>query len=94
MFIRKRTRYSKQKGYETESYQVVESYREGGKVKQRVIINLGKHPTCTAALEAAEHHLSCMKKIYDHHPNMDKGSLNERSKRVETLKYVVSKGTV
>ena len=41
-FIRKRISPT---GRQTPSYQVVESYREGGKGKQRVIANLGPWPT-------------------------------------------------
>jgi hypothetical protein len=35
-------------------YQVVDGYREGAKVKQRVIAHLGKHPSIEAAREAAK----------------------------------------
>ena len=35
------------------SYQFVETYREDGKVKQRVLANLGPHPTVELALENA-----------------------------------------
>lgn len=51
-FIRKR--YSgKYRGRDNYSYQVIETYREGGKVKQRVLINLGPSPTIEQALERA-----------------------------------------
>ena len=35
------------------SYQVVETYRDGGKVKLRVLANLGRHTTVEAALDEA-----------------------------------------
>lgn len=46
-FIRKRISPSKRK---TPSYQVIETYREDGKVKQRVLANLGCNPTPEKAL--------------------------------------------
>jgi hypothetical protein len=33
-------------------FQLVRSYREGGKVKQEVLVHLGEHPAPEAALEA------------------------------------------
>ena len=33
-------------------FQLVRSYREGGKVKQEVLVHLGEHPTIEAALDA------------------------------------------
>ena len=33
-------------------FQLVRSYREGGKVKQEVLVHLGEHPTPGAALDA------------------------------------------
>jgi hypothetical protein len=45
MFIRKR------QATKSPSYQVIETYREGGKVRQRVIYNLGHHATIEAALK-------------------------------------------
>jgi cell division protein FtsB len=56
MFIRKRISPSRR---QTPSYQVVETYREPmtGKVKQRVIVNLGSHSEPTAALRQARQDL-------------------------------------
>ena len=56
MFIRKRE-YESKRG-PTASYQVIESYREGGKVKQRTICNLMYLPTPAAALERARRMLA------------------------------------
>lgn len=46
------------KGYEY--YQLVESYRENGKVRQRMLEHLGEYPTVQAAIEgysrAVEHY--------------------------------------
>ena len=33
-------------------FQLARSYREGGKVKQKVLVHLGEHPAPEAALEA------------------------------------------
>jgi hypothetical protein len=33
-------------------FQLARSYREGGKVKQEVLVHLGEHPTPDAALDA------------------------------------------
>ncbi len=41
-FIRKRISPT---GRRTPRYQVIESYREGGKVKQRMLANLGRFTT-------------------------------------------------
>ena len=48
-FIRKRLS-SRGRDGERYSYQLIETYRDGGKVKQRVLINLGR----SATLEQAE----------------------------------------
>lgn len=57
MFIRKRTTKTKGHGA-TVHYQVLESYRDNGKVKQRVLCNLGNHSTCEARLEELQVSLS------------------------------------
>ena len=62
MFIRKRVNHSKRYG-NTERYQVLESYREGGKVKQRVICALGLCPTPEKALEAAKEDLRWIEEV-------------------------------
>jgi hypothetical protein len=49
LFIRKR---SSSKNRQTFSYQVIETYRAHGRMKQRVVANLGQYPTVEAALEA------------------------------------------
>jgi len=46
-FIRRRISPSRRK---TPSYQIIETYREDGKVKQRVLANLGSKPTPELAL--------------------------------------------
>jgi hypothetical protein len=45
MFIRKR-----RSSAQADSYQVIETYRENGGVRQRVLANLGPHPTIEEAL--------------------------------------------
>ncbi len=47
-FIRERSSPTSRR---TPSYQVIETYREGGKVKQRVLANLGRFPTVGKALD-------------------------------------------
>ena len=54
LFIRRRSR---SKNRQTFSYQVIETYRAHGKVKQRVIVNLGQYETVEAALDADRAHL-------------------------------------
>ena len=49
-FIRCRTSKT-QRGGETKSYQLIKTYRDSGKVRQRVLANLGSHPTVEEALE-------------------------------------------
>lgn len=49
LFIRKRP---SSKNRQTFSYQVIETYRAHGRMKQRVVANLGQCPTVEAALEA------------------------------------------
>ena len=70
MFIRKQIRKSKKWGI-GKSYQVIETYREGGKVKQRVVCNLGWDATPELALKTAKERLEAcdgwMKKPYPMH---------------------------
>ena len=47
-FIRERSSPTSRR---TPSYQVIETYRESGKVKQRVLANLGRFPTVGKALD-------------------------------------------
>ena len=54
-FIRKRISPT---GRRTPSYQVIETYREGGKVKQRVLANLGRFPTVEEALDHCRNSLA------------------------------------
>jgi len=49
-----RRRVVKTKDGMTESYQVLESYREGKMVRKRILCNLGSFPTIEAALDVAE----------------------------------------
>ena len=54
-FIRKRTSPT---GRRTPSYQLIETYREDGKVKQRVLVNLGWFPTVEEALDDCRNSLA------------------------------------
>lgn len=56
MFVRKRVNIDK-KGKAWESYQVIETYRENGKVKQRYICNLRWYSTPEDALANARERL-------------------------------------
>jgi hypothetical protein len=51
MFIRKRFSSNTRFWGERYSYQIIETYRDAGKVKQRVLANLGASPTIAEALE-------------------------------------------
>ena len=57
-FIRRRLS-GKQDG--TYSYQIIESYRAEGKIKQRVLYNLGPSPTIEAALDVQREELALYK---------------------------------
>ena len=54
-FIRKRISPT---GRRTPSYQLIETYREGGKVKQRVLANLGWFSTVEKALDHCRNSLA------------------------------------
>jgi hypothetical protein len=61
LFIRKR-RSKKQ----TFSHQVIETYRAHGKVKHRVVANLGQYATIEAALDADRAHLVRLRQQIEH----------------------------
>ena len=69
MFIRKRYYNTKRKGRGDPpagcSYQVIESYRENGKVKQRVICNLGSYSTIESALNYVEKMIDILKEPFN-----------------------------
>ena len=44
-------------------YQLVESYREGGKVRQRVLAHLGSDPTLDEAIDHAERYAATLRHI-------------------------------
>ena len=48
------------------SYQVVETYREEGKVKQRVLANLGPYPTVGLAIENARRRVARDERRVEH----------------------------
>jgi hypothetical protein len=52
-FIRRRLSSDNEDG-RSYSHQLIETYREGGKVKQRILANLGNAPTIADALERAK----------------------------------------
>jgi len=64
MFIRKRT-YKLKSGRITESCQVIETYRENGKIKQKIIVNLNRFSNPVKALEYAQMRLGWAKRMYD-----------------------------
>jgi hypothetical protein len=49
-------------------YQVVEGYREGGKVKQRVLAYLGTHNTVDKALEKLPRDIELQRTIMPNYP--------------------------
>jgi hypothetical protein len=62
MFIRKR------QGRTRPSYQLLESYREDGKIKQRVVYSLRGHATVKEALTAKREHVASIKKMWSGPP--------------------------
>jgi hypothetical protein len=61
-FIRKRISPSRR---QTPSYQVIETYREDGKVKQRVLANLGCNPTPEEALSEFRKELMVTREVVE-----------------------------
>jgi hypothetical protein len=61
-FIRKRISPSRR---QTPSYQVIETYREDGKVKQRVLANLGRNPTPEKALSEFREEMLKTRRLID-----------------------------
>ncbi len=51
---------------QAKSYQVVETYRDDGKVKQRVLANLGRSPTVELALENARRCVARAERYVEH----------------------------
>ncbi len=49
-------------------YQVVEGYREGGKVKQRVLAYLGTYETVDKALEKLPRHIEMQRETMPNYP--------------------------
>src|SRR4051794_24808917 len=56
MFIRKR------QSMRSASYQVIETFRENGKVRQRVLANLGRYPTVEEAIHPIRLNLAKLKR--------------------------------
>ena len=56
-FIRKR-RTTTWKGKDYFSHQLIETYRDGGKVKQRILANFGAWSTAAEALDGWQRHLA------------------------------------
>jgi hypothetical protein len=67
-------------------YQLVRSYREGGKVKQEVLVHLGEHETPEAALAAWPSQMEHLRRI-----GRD-GRAGELEAKLEKLKKLVEKG--
>ena len=73
-FIRRKVAHSKT------YYALVESYRENGKVKQRILCPLGKSPTFEDAIKR-------QKKFAAFWPDAPEEIKIEREERMRTLKY-------
>jgi len=67
LFIRKR---SSSKNRQTFSYQVIETYRAQGRMKQRVVANLGQCPTVEAALEVERANFAKIRQQIEHSQTM------------------------
>ena len=76
-FIRKRISPSRK---QTPSYQVIETYREGGKVKQRVLANLGCNPTPQEALSEFRKELRITREVMED-LQLKRGTLGRSFKR-------------
>jgi len=61
MWIRKRISQTKR---QTPSYQLLESYRDDGKTKHRVICNLGKWPTIEDAIKGEAEQLAVLEQLF------------------------------
>jgi hypothetical protein len=67
-------------------YQLVRSYREGGKVKQEVLVHLGEHETPEAALAAWPSQMEHLRRI-----GRDRRA-DELAAKLEKLKKLLAKG--
>ena len=74
-YVRKKRVKAKKRDKGYEYYQVVESYRENGKVRQRMLVHLGEYPTVEAAIEGfsrllkryredSDFHRTCAQNLY------------------------------
>jgi hypothetical protein len=87
MFVRKRT-YRTKKGRVGESYQVLETYRENGGVKQRVVCRLGRYPTPEQALEVVRRLLKVAEDIAKQPVKPYSGLLRVRTRSLKEIKRI------
>jgi len=98
LFIRKRLSSRSKRGRPGFSHQVLESYRHDGKIKHRVICNLGPHATpeealeaCVAELEALQNPPECQSPTDELRGQADRMRRAEQTRRqIEELKAVVA----
>jgi hypothetical protein len=66
-YVRKKRVKAKKHVKVYEYYQLVESYRENGKVRQRMLVHLGEYPTVEAAIEGVSRLLKRYREDSDFH---------------------------
>jgi hypothetical protein len=87
-FIRKRISQTKRR---TPSYQLIETYREGGKVKQRIIENLGPYPTIAEAIRGEQEMVKFWEEVYREHPiSAANETLQKRKDKIQRLKSLAA----
>lgn len=80
LFIRKR----RSKKGQTLSHQVIETYRAHGKVKHRVIANLGQYASIEAALDADRGHLVRLRQQIEHPERLPRAQLTGAAVSLDT----------
>jgi hypothetical protein len=65
-------------------HQLVESYREDGKVRQRVLVHLGEYPTVDAALEGLPERIALSRRVLPRYPKRIQPGMERRVLSQET----------
>jgi hypothetical protein len=74
-FIRRRLSGKQDDSY---SYQIIETYREGGKVRQRILYNMGPSPTIESAMEVQHKAMADYQKKLDYYLDQRNKPYSER----------------
>jgi hypothetical protein len=81
LFIRRQRSRSKK---QTLSHQVIEAYRAHGKLKHRVVANLGQYATIEAALDADRAHLVRLRQQIEHPERIPRTDLTGAAVSLDT----------